>query len=149
MSTIGHPLSDLSNLTVPFFTCRRHGQAEIAFSDPGFLPGRTPGLPTIEQIYTWYADAAGWSYSSEELSWGMVFSIFRVAGICQGIAARVARRQASSAEARKHANSMFWLGEFAWDLARETQSKPVFRPDAAAGATSCSGDDGDDAKAKL
>lgn len=117
MSTIGHPLSDLSNLTTPFFTVRRHHS--ISNAHPGFLPNKTPGLPTLGQIYGWYADAAGWSYESSELAWGMAFNIFRLAAVCQGIAARVARRQASSEQAVRHAETMTPLSEFAWELVME------------------------------
>ncbi|KAJ2905089.1 aminoglycoside phosphotransferase [Zalerion maritima] len=121
MSTIGHPLSDLSNLTTQFFTCRRHASVQNAHA--GFLPGRTPGLPSLDQIYSWYSAAAGWSHTAEELAWGMAFNVFRLAAVCQGIAARVARRQASSDEAKKHAETKGPLAEFAWDLAVESTEK--------------------------
>lgn len=121
MSTIGHPLSDLCNLTMPFFLCRKYPAVRTAH--PGFQPGAIAGMPTLEQIHGWYATAAGWSYTSPERAWGMCFSVFRIAAVCQGIAARVARRQASSAEARDHAKSMHPLAEFAFELAKECEKE--------------------------
>ncbi|OTA97306.1 hypothetical protein M434DRAFT_392026 [Hypoxylon sp. CO27-5] len=135
MSTIGHPLSDLANLMHPFYSAsmsRRTStstsssapdDAITAVSHPGFLPGATPGLPSPSDIIQWYAAAAGWDPRPEEVAWASAFSIFRLAAICQGIAARVAMRQASSASAQKHAAAMHPLGEFAWELVQREQRK--------------------------
>ncbi|KAI0900002.1 phosphotransferase enzyme family protein [Annulohypoxylon nitens] len=132
MSTIGHPLSDLANLLHPFVSASMSSStdkaaAASAVSHPGFLPNATPGLPTPTQIISWYAEAAGWTPSAEDVAWACAFSVFRLAAICQGIAARVARRQASSAEAQKHAAAMPLLGEFAWELVRREQEKTKVR----------------------
>ncbi|KAI1089634.1 phosphotransferase enzyme family protein [Rostrohypoxylon terebratum] len=128
MSTIGHPLSDLANLLHPFVSASMASSKDRAapassVAHPGFLPDATPGLPTPTQIISWYAAAAGWTPSPEDVAWACAFSVFRLAAICQGIAARVARRQASSAEAQKHATAMPFLGEFAWELVRKEQGK--------------------------
>ncbi|KAI2473063.1 phosphotransferase enzyme family protein [Annulohypoxylon bovei var. microspora] len=130
MSTIGHPLSDLANLLHPFYSASMSAPsnsdakaAVSAVSHPGFLPDATPGLPAPAQVIAWYAAAAGWTPSPEDVAWACAFSVFRLAAICQGIAARVARRQASSAEAQKHAAAMPLLGEFAWELVRREQEK--------------------------
>ncbi|KAI0152221.1 phosphotransferase enzyme family protein [Hypoxylon sp. NC0597] len=133
MSTIGHPLSDLANLMHPFYSAsmsRRSSSSSsapddaiTAVSHPGFLPGATPGLPSPSDIIQWYAAAAGWDPRPEEVAWASAFSIFRLAAICQGIAARVALRQASSASAHKHAAAMHPLGEFAWELVQREQKK--------------------------
>ncbi|KAI0387513.1 phosphotransferase enzyme family protein [Hypomontagnella monticulosa] len=124
MSTIGHPLSDLANLMHPFTAAsmsasikdKSGDDALLSVSHPGFLPGATPGLPEPSEVLAWYAAAAGWEPRPEEVAWASAFSVFRLAAICQGIAARVARRQASSAHARRHAAAMRPLGEFAWEL---------------------------------
>jgi aminoglycoside phosphotransferase (APT) family kinase protein len=113
MSTVGHPLSDLSNIMNPFYTVSMKG-VQFSSSD-AFLPGATPGLPTPETIVKWYADTAGWDPRSD-VNWGMAFSIFRLSAICQGIAARVATKQASSEQAKKHAEALSSLAEFAWEL---------------------------------
>ncbi|KAI1412162.1 phosphotransferase enzyme family protein [Hypoxylon sp. FL1857] len=132
MSTIGHPLSDLANLMHPFYSASMSStnssnananDAIAAVSHPGFLPGATPGLPSPSDIIQWYAAAAGWDPRPEEVAWACAFSVFRLAAICQGIAARVAMRQASSASAHKHAAAMHPLGEFAWELVQREQKK--------------------------
>ncbi|KAI1767398.1 phosphotransferase enzyme family protein [Hypoxylon sp. FL1150] len=96
-------------------------EALAAISHPGFLPNATPGLPTSSDVIAWYAAAAGWTPTASEVAWACAFSVFRLAAICQGIAARVARRQASSAHARRHAAAVGPLGEFAWELVRRQQ----------------------------
>ncbi|KAI0841033.1 phosphotransferase enzyme family protein [Hypoxylon sp. FL0890] len=128
MSTIGHPLSDLANLMHPFYSASmsQHSSSNdaiTAVSHPGFLPGATPGLPSPSDVIQWYAAAAGWDPRPDEVAWASAFSIFRLAAICQGIAARVAMRQASSASAQKHAAAMHPLGEFAWELVQREQRK--------------------------
>ncbi|KAI1820103.1 phosphotransferase enzyme family protein [Xylaria intraflava] len=120
MSTVGHPLSDLGNLLMPFYT-----QEASRFYNPridAFIPGATPGLPTPELVLTWYKDAAGWD-PRPEMHWAMAFSVFRSSAICQGIAARYATRQASSAEAQKYAQAFKPLGELAWSLVEQERAK--------------------------
>ncbi|KAJ1333582.1 acyl-CoA dehydrogenase family member 11 [Microdochium nivale] len=125
MSTIGHPLSDLANLMGPFDNAKVKGM----FSDSkAFLPGATPGLPDQETVMGWYAAAAGWD-PRPEMNWARAFSTFRLAAICQGIAARVATRQASSESAVKHASSMVPLANYAWQLVQEeNETKGVSKP---------------------
>ncbi|KFY79130.1 hypothetical protein V499_01849 [Pseudogymnoascus sp. VKM F-103] len=94
MSTIGHPLSDLANILNPYITALSGPNPHL-----GFAPGATPGLPSQEQVVSWYREVAGWR-PEPELAWGTAFSIFRQSVIMQGIAARVAQRQASSAQAK-------------------------------------------------
>lgn len=149
MSTIGHPLSDLANLLHPFVSAELSSALSSSTSSsstsspsstpeakaealsaaaphPGFLPGATPGLPTPSDIIAWYAAAGGekgWTPGADEVAWACAFSVFRLAAICQGIAARVATRQASSADARRHAAAFRPLGEFAWVLVRREVEK--------------------------
>jgi len=119
MSTIGHPLSDLSNLIVPwtitsFSTDRRN-------SHPAFAIGaQTPGLPTREQAIAWYAEVAGWE-PAPELAWGTAFAMFRDSIIFQGIASRYAVRQASSVEALKVGQEMGPAAEICWQLVRRAK----------------------------
>ncbi|KAI2781092.1 acyl-CoA dehydrogenase family member 11 [Daldinia loculata] len=144
MSTIGHPLSDLANLLNPFYLVSlsqspsfapysspssskdgvpSQSEAIAAITNAGFLPGATPGLPTPSTVLSWYAAAAGWDPRPDEVAWACAFSVFRLAAICQGIAARVATRQASSADARRHAAAVRPLGEFAWELVRKEKER--------------------------
>ncbi|KAI1268755.1 phosphotransferase enzyme family protein [Xylariaceae sp. FL1019] len=132
MSTIGHPLSDLANLLNPYYlapmltnpkystsspspSSGSHTSSTIAH--PGFIPGATPGLPSVPTILQWYVEALNGAWDPRpEMNWALSFSIFRQACITQGIAARVATRQASSASAKQHADARHNLAEFAWEL---------------------------------
>lgn len=117
MSTIGHPLSDVCNLLMIFYTSRATGK-DFTGSNQGFLPGKTPGLPTVPQLLRWYSDISGYDPQAD-LGWGMAFNLFKMAGVFQGIAARVARRQASSEQAKQHAERRNALADFAWEVAQD------------------------------
>ncbi|KAK4127102.1 APH-domain-containing protein [Parathielavia appendiculata] len=145
MSTIGHPLSDISNLLTPYFTAGLDPRRSVNVH-PGFLPRATRGLPTPDEITTLYfsvASSASPSSSSleltlnnpggrldsvdsgdakRELQWAQAFNIFRLAAICQGIAARQAGRQASSEQARRYGDARGPLAEFAWELVQSARS---------------------------
>ena len=120
MSTIGHPLADLTNLLTPFVTANNRFAQSIGARNSGaakssFLPEATPGLPTRDQCIIWYANAAGWN-PSEELVWGDAFNVFKGSIIMQGIAARYAVRQASSERAKDYGDAMQPYGMAAWSL---------------------------------
>jgi aminoglycoside phosphotransferase (APT) family kinase protein len=139
MSTVGHPLADLSNLLGPFLQVRvredRSGSGEASpFTHSGFAPGATPGLPTQEEVKATYWEVSlahgpmpGVPMSStdreRELRWAQAFNQFRGAAICQGIAARQAARQASSDKAWQYAQMMGPLAEFAWTIVRSVQEE--------------------------
>ncbi|KAH8676018.1 phosphotransferase enzyme family domain-containing protein [Xylariales sp. PMI_506] len=118
MSTVGHPLSDLANLLNPYYTVGIYGTG----GSEAFRPGRTPGLPTPTEVLGWYAGAAGWD-PTPEMGWAAAFSVFRVSAICQGIAARVATRQASSENAKKHSEALAPLAELAWAMVEKEKTK--------------------------
>jgi aminoglycoside phosphotransferase (APT) family kinase protein len=120
MSTVGHPLSDLANLLMPYYT--QAATSSYNRSGDAFRPGATPGLPTPDMILAWYREAAGWD-PRPEMHWSLAFSVFRSSAICQGIAARYATRQASSAEAQKYAQAFKPLGELAWSLVEQERAK--------------------------
>ena len=134
MSTIGHPLSDLSNLLSPYtfalVTSTSSSSPELtnavslgATKISSFAPSnRPPGLPSREQCMSWYTSIAGWDPAPES-KWGDAFGVFRNSVIMQGIAARYALRQASSAKAKEHAVKMGPFGEFAWSLAVEAEKE--------------------------
>lgn len=115
MSTIGHPLSDLCNLLQPYTTAASEEARAIGRGKEEFLPGRLAGLPTREECVDWYRAVAGWD-PTDDLTWGEAFGIYRNAVIMQGIAARYAMRQASSAKAIEYGRAMKPFGEVAWGL---------------------------------
>lgn len=118
MSTIGHPLSDLNNVLSPFITASSEKAVAVGRAHKGFQPGATPGLPSREQLVEWYTAEAGWD-PEPDLTWGNAFSTYRLAIIMQGIAARYALRQASSALAKQNGEMMKPFAEIAWDLVQE------------------------------
>ena len=134
MSTIGHPLSDLANLLGPYTLAQPQPRPSISSqkssrpliesrSNPAFLPNSgVPGLPSRNECIAIYAEAAGWDPRPEhkgdtdESLWGDAFGVFRNSVIMQGIAARYALRQASSAQAQEIGALMGPFGEAAWTL---------------------------------
>ncbi|KAI9257220.1 kinase-like domain-containing protein [Phascolomyces articulosus] len=93
LSTIGHPLSDLANLVFPFFT--PPGKERIGFKGEKDLP--IPGADELMQVY---CTTAGIPYPIDRFMFCVAFNTFRSAVIFQGIAARAARKQASSTQAK-------------------------------------------------
>lgn len=144
MSTVGHPLSDLSNLLTPYFTAKLD-PAKSVNVHPGFKPRATRGLPTPEEVTRLYFSVTEPGTKStlelslaqdhvvqrkRELQWAQAFNIFRLAAICQGIAARQAGRQASSEKARRYGDARDPLADFAWELVLAVQpgSQAATRP---------------------
>ncbi|KAI9698160.1 MAG: hypothetical protein M1836_004162 [Candelina mexicana] len=115
MSTVGHPLSDLANLLSPYVLTTEGNTFRY---QPAFRPNATPGLPSREECIAWYREVAGWDPQAE-ISWGDAFGTFRNTVIMQGIAARYARRQASSARAKEYAEQMCPSGDFTWILVKK------------------------------
>ncbi|KAL2051321.1 hypothetical protein ABVK25_008373 [Lepraria finkii] len=124
MSTIGHPLSDLSNLLTPYcFAVNPPNSAMSVRTNPAFSPSaNTPGLPSRSKCIKWYAEVAGWD-PTPELDWGDTFATFRNSVIMQGIAARHAVRQASSAQAEEIGNLIGPYSEFSWGLIKRMKEK--------------------------
>ncbi len=124
MSTIGHPLSDLSNLLSPycFAVDPPNDEMTVRTNRAFYLSAQTPGLPSREQCVRWYAEISGWNPASE-LEWGDTFATFRNSVIMQGIAARYALRQASSEKAKEIGDLMAPYGEFSWGLLSRLKDK--------------------------
>ncbi|KAJ1968862.1 hypothetical protein H4R35_006306 [Dimargaris xerosporica] len=100
LSTLGHPLSDLANLLQPF-------------QSPGDIPNLplqgfknaprsdTQGLPTESQLIGVYSRLTQRNVMTHWY-FNVAFGYFRLAVIAQGIAARRAKNQASSAQAKRY-----------------------------------------------
>ncbi|CAG8437844.1 7988_t:CDS:2 [Funneliformis caledonium] len=97
LSTIGHPLSDLANLLMSFYV-KEGFELLIGLLDKPDLP-----IPSADELIKTYCAKVGRSYPIPRYKFSIVFSFFRLAVITQGIAARIARNQASSTEAKKYA----------------------------------------------
>ena len=117
MATIGHPLSDIVNLVGPWTWSASGAKLEIESSttraNPHFEAGATPGLPSLDEVMNWYKEESGYDVQ-KDLTWGSAFGGFRGATIMQGIAARYALRQASSASAMEYGSQMKPYGMWAW-----------------------------------
>ena len=118
MSTIGHPLSDISNLLSPYVFAESKSADQLIGSSSiaAFHPDtRIPGIPTEAQLVAWYAEVAGWD-PAPEIKWGEAFTGFRNTVIMQGIKARLFLRQATSAKAKSHADRVDPFAEHTWNL---------------------------------
>ncbi|KAI9727883.1 MAG: hypothetical protein M1828_005288 [Chrysothrix sp. TS-e1954] len=135
MSTIGHPLADVTNLLMPHVTALMAGSGSspentepegskptVGSPNMAFLPGATPGLPSREDCIRWYAEVAGYD-PTDELTWGDAFNVFKGSVIMQGIAARYAVRQASSARAADYGKAMGPFGEVAYLLLKTAEGE--------------------------
>ncbi|MCJ1350395.1 MAG: hypothetical protein MMC33_000376 [Icmadophila ericetorum] len=125
MSTIGHPLSDISNLLAIYtFAATSPPPSLQDRVNPSFppLPTSLPGIPPRQQCRDWYADIAGWDPSSE-YAWGDAFGMFRNMVIMQGIAARYALRTASSARAKAVGESHGSFADFTWSLVEKLKGE--------------------------
>jgi aminoglycoside phosphotransferase (APT) family kinase protein len=122
MATIGHPLSDLVNLTGPWSWTKATNTSPERGNSDVFKPGVTPGLPTLEQAVQWYSEASGYD-AAKDLAWGNAFGAFRNGVIMQGIAARYALRQASGITAKTYAAQMGPYGEWAWGQVEEVRRR--------------------------
>lgn len=71
MATIGHPLSDLVNLTSPY-VIQEHNTKTAMSSERKFVQESYPGLPFRSQTIEWYAAVSGYD-PTEDLTWGDAF----------------------------------------------------------------------------
>lgn len=119
MSTIGHPLSDLSNLLMPYLTAGPSAPRPT----PAFSPAAMPGLPSRAHLLDLYATESGYRPTDRETMWADAFAMFRLSVIMQGIAARYALRQASSAKAKENGELRAGFAERAWDIVERIKAE--------------------------
>ncbi|KAN0064201.1 hypothetical protein ACQY0O_003368 [Thecaphora frezii] len=115
LSTLGHPLSDLANILQPFsLACsnpsaindpdehenaRQRGELFMSLGD---LSRETSPVPIKEELIRTYCQAVGRPYPIDRWEAAESWAWFRLAVIAQGIAARNAQGQASSAQAQTY-----------------------------------------------
>ena len=124
LSTIGHPLSDLSHLLMPY--CLAHDPALQPYDLSTFRPGHTEGQPTLEQMQLWYAEESGYKLGGD-LKYGIAFNMFKSAIWCQGIAARIAMAQSKNKQAGRYAQMARPFAELAWKLTQNTSEESTAR----------------------
>ncbi|KAH8087811.1 kinase-like protein [Cristinia sonorae] len=115
LCTLGSPLADLANLTQPWAI------------DPGLIPRGTPAsthmvafknrpqeapIP-LEDLEREYAKHMNLPYPIPDIVFARSWMLFRLAVISQGIAARYARKQASSEHAVVHVSLFPLVGKMA------------------------------------
>ncbi|KAK4047041.1 hypothetical protein OIO90_006324 [Microbotryomycetes sp. JL221] len=126
LSTLGHPNSDLSNLLQPFYIPRpEDGSSGVsgashltALRD---IPASELPIPTAEQLLKEYCRLANQPFPLPRWTACVSFAFFRLAVITQGIAARSAVGQASSAKAKTYAQIFPQIGALAVDTISRSQ----------------------------
>ncbi|WP_119166758.1 phosphotransferase [Algihabitans albus] len=113
LSTLGHPLADLAYFCLPY---------HLPAGQPGLrgLRGhdlKALNLPSEAEVLATYADRSG---RAEIGDWGffLAFSLFRLAAILQGVAARAAQGNASSADAKEVGGRAGLLAEVGQSIAQ-------------------------------
>ncbi|KAF9647733.1 kinase-like protein [Thelephora ganbajun] len=127
LCTLGSPLADLANLTQPWVFDPKVMSFEITSSTTGSVINgfkNVEGVPiTKEEMEEEYCKTTGWPYPITEIVFVRSWMVMRLAIISQGIAARYARRQASSEQAFMHINIFPVVGRVAKAILEEEGSK--------------------------
>jgi aminoglycoside phosphotransferase (APT) family kinase protein len=104
LSTIGHPMSDVANLCGLYDTAYSDEANPKVYTGVQGIPGGVAqwGIPSQEELLRQYAALTGRTHPDAHWLFYKAFYSFRGAIISQGIAARLAAGQASSAHAKKY-----------------------------------------------
>lgn len=110
LSTLGHPLADLANQCMAWMLPRDSSMKGLAGVDRKSL-----GIPTDEEYIARYCERTGRD-GIDNWNFYLVFSLFRLAAIVQGIKKRAQIGTASSAEADARGNLVGPLSQLAVQL---------------------------------
>jgi aminoglycoside phosphotransferase (APT) family kinase protein len=114
LSTLGDPLADFAHHMLTWIV-RSDEFRGMADADLAPL-----GIPDAQTCLTWYAARRGLGSVDPSLwDYHVVFGLFRLAAILQGIAKRAEEGNASSANARETGAKARPIAELAWHRARE------------------------------
>jgi aminoglycoside phosphotransferase (APT) family kinase protein len=109
LSTLGHPLADFAYHCLPWYRSPDTQQG-LQGLDLGAL-----GVPGVEEYFASYCRRLGREVlAREHWEYYIVFNMFRLVGILQGIAKRAIQGNASSVEAAVHGRAARPLAEEAW-----------------------------------
>lgn len=111
LSTLGDPIADFA-YHLMMYRMPSGAVRGLCGADLGAL-----GLPAEQEYVAAYCARRGVS-ELPSLEYYLAFCMFRLAGICHGIAGRVQRGTAVSPEARKYAAQTTPLAELAWQTAQ-------------------------------
>ena len=113
ISTLGHPLGDVSYNTLIWYGPRfEGGMATLAGTDCASL-----GVPNLDQYMQIYFDAVGRDPVTD-MAWYRAYTMFRLACIYQGIVGRVRDGTAANPHAMELAARVKPLAELAWTEAK-------------------------------
>ncbi|NQX87580.1 MAG: phosphotransferase [Halioglobus sp.] len=110
LSTLGHPLADLANQCMAWMLPDSGRIAGLAGIDRGPL-----GIPSNEEYVATYCERTG-RKQIENWNFYLVFSLFRLAAIIQGIVKRAQIGTASSSDAHANAEGVIGLASLAATL---------------------------------
>lgn len=110
LSTLGHPLADLANQCMAWMLPR-----EGRIKGLGGVDRASLGIPTDEEYIARYCERTGRD-GIENWNFYLVFSLFRLAAILQGIVKRAQIGTASSAEADSEGDAVGQLADLAMML---------------------------------
>jgi aminoglycoside phosphotransferase (APT) family kinase protein len=114
LSTLGDPLADFAPHMLTWIV-RSDEFRGMAEADLEAL-----GIPDAETYLTWYAVRRGFgTVDPSPWDYHVIFGLFRLAAILQGIAKRAEEGNASSANARETGAKARQIAELAWRRARE------------------------------
>ncbi|KAF8608112.1 kinase-like protein [Ceratobasidium sp. AG-I] len=118
LCTLGSPLADLANLLMPFHVDQKDIPPPNAVSGFKNQPAEAIPCPLEELERTFCADF-GVPYPITDMVYANSWMFFRLSIILQGIAARYAQRQASSANAKEQSSRFPLFGRMAKALMKE------------------------------
>ncbi|KAL7746962.1 hypothetical protein RI367_007674 [Sorochytrium milnesiophthora] len=119
LSTLGHPLSDLANLMMPYYA----GNVLSAGHILGFLGKEAEyGLPPPQALLERYAQRTSRARIDEWL-FSVAFVYFKFATITQGIKARMYRGQASSANAKTMSGLFEPCAQIALEITKQADAE--------------------------
>jgi aminoglycoside phosphotransferase (APT) family kinase protein len=107
LSTLGDPMADFTYLLMQWVMPGLEGADFKALN-----------IPTMEEAEAIYCKATGRA-SVPDLNWYFAYNLFRLAGILQGIAARIRDGTAANARAAESAARRIPLAEAAWRYAQK------------------------------
>ncbi|KAJ1305957.1 hypothetical protein OPQ81_010673 [Rhizoctonia solani] len=121
LCTLGSPLADLANLLMPYHIDPTEMPPPSAFSG---LKGQPPEeVPcSLEELERTFCNEFGMPYPITDMVFVNSWMLFRLSIISQGIAARYAQRQASSANAKAQGDRFPLIGRMAKRLMLEGSS---------------------------
>jgi aminoglycoside phosphotransferase (APT) family kinase protein len=108
LSTLGHPLADFS------YHCMSWHIPPGQFRGIGGLDHAALGIPTEDEYIARYSQRTGKTLSKADFNFYLVYNMFRMAGILQGIMKRYVVGTAASEQALKSGQAARPMAEMGW-----------------------------------